>query len=114
MSDENDDIEIVPAEDLDVPDLGPCCSCGRAGPSVRNVVMLTRRAPVAGTGWGCLACGLANDGAVAVCCDACVASGNTPSFVVSGPLGKGGRAELADAPSEPFDHDMQFHPEVTQ
>lgn len=30
-----------------------------------------KKAPVPGTGWGCVICGLASDGAIAACCDAC-------------------------------------------
>ena len=53
----------------DTPDLGPCCCCGGTE-RVRDIVMLSRKAPVPGTGWGCVVCGLPNDGASYVCCDA--------------------------------------------
>jgi hypothetical protein len=44
-----------------MPDLGPCCGCrGKGG--ARNIVMLDRRAPIAGRGWGCAQCGLPADG----------------------------------------------------
>lgn len=52
-------------------DLGSCCACRRSGPDVRNIMMLHKRAPVPGTGWGCVVCHLPSDGAVAVICDAC-------------------------------------------
>lgn len=35
-------------------DLGPCCGCGKLGPTVRTIVALALRAPVPGTGWGCV------------------------------------------------------------
>jgi hypothetical protein len=57
-------------EEEEVPDLGPCCGCEIASPGVRNIVMLEKKASIAGTGWGCVVCGLSFDGAVAVLCDA--------------------------------------------
>lgn len=55
------------------PSLGPCCNCGIASPCVRTIVMLDFRAPVPGTGWGCVVCSLPSDGAIAVLCDRCAA-----------------------------------------
>lgn len=52
--------------------LGSCCACGQEGPHVRNILQLDQRAPIPGRGWGCSACGLSLDGAVAVVCDACL------------------------------------------
>jgi len=52
-------------------DLGPCCVCeGITG--VRNMVMLDKKSPIPGKGWGCFLCGLKMDGAVAVVCDGCI------------------------------------------
>jgi len=65
-------------------DLGTCCACEKTGESVRNLVMLPELAPVAGTGWGCAVCGLAADGAMAVMCDACLASHAEIRFAMSG------------------------------
>ncbi len=67
-------------------DLGRCCACHKVGSSVRNVLHLNRRAPVAGTGWGCGLCGLPRDGALAVLCDQCMASDAGVLDVVNGPL----------------------------
>jgi hypothetical protein len=52
----------------DAPDLGFCCNCPARATAI---VMLHRRAPVPGTGWGCVVCDLPSDGALAVLCDAC-------------------------------------------
>ena len=49
----------------EVPNLGPCCHCGRTD-DVRTIVMLSRRGPMPGCGWGCVVCGLPLDGAIAV------------------------------------------------
>lgn len=52
------------------PNLGRCCNC-ETYENVRNLIMIEKKAPKPGTGWGCLQCGLASDGAMAVLCDAC-------------------------------------------
>jgi hypothetical protein len=95
---------------MSTPDLGPCCICEtRSG--VTNIVMLDRRAPVAGKGWGCVECGLSLDGAIAVLCDGCaefVDVGATPIFVCAGYPSEG-RALFADLPVEPFGHDPAKH-----
>ncbi len=101
------------SDDDDKPDLGPCCICEtRVG--VTNVLMLGQRAPVPGTGWGCIVCGLPSDGAVAVLCDGCLdlfQAGAPPLFVCSGfaPLGK--RVPITELPFEKFEHDDQRHRE---
>ncbi len=65
------------------PDLGPCCACGKSGPDVRNIMMLHVRAPVPGTGWGCFACKLPLNGAVAVLCDICLLTHAEPPIARS-------------------------------
>lgn len=68
--DDDDDFEEddEPPEDVDH---GPCCVCeGLSG--VRNVLMLHKKAPMAGRGWGCVVCGLTCDGAIAIVCDTCI------------------------------------------
>lgn len=52
------------------PNLGTCCICGTAD-DVRVVLMLNKKCPTPGRGWGCLVCGLPEDGAVAVLCSDC-------------------------------------------
>jgi hypothetical protein len=60
-------------EEYDGSALGPCCGCGEEGPTVRNILMLEQKSPIAGHGWGCVVCGLPPDGATAVLCDDCLA-----------------------------------------
>ncbi len=97
--------------------LGTCCVCERAGPTVRNVVLLDLRSPTPGHGWGCMQCGRPPDGAVAVVCDACVRAG------VLRAAGPGVRFACRDYPetegrvpigelTEPFTHDLSRHPEA--
>jgi hypothetical protein len=82
---------------------------------VRHLVFVNRRAPIPGTGWGCIACGLPNDGAVAVLCDMCFKFeriGPRLRFVVKGYVSERKRALLADC-IIPFEHNIYFHPELT-
>ena len=99
----------------DVPglDFGPCCCCGRAAPDVRvrNVVMLHRRAPVPGTGWGCFRCGLSMDGAVYVACDRCAEGSVPPREVCAGRPTARRRVPVDELPEGTFDHDLSRHPE---
>jgi hypothetical protein len=90
--------------DDDEPKLGPCCGCG-SDEHVVNVLMLPRRAPVAGTGWGCAVCGLPGDGAVAVLCDACISAAVEPRFVCHGYATGTERVPVAELAREVFDHD---------
>ena len=102
--------------EAEIPDLGPCCACGEEGSSaaVRNIVMLEQKAPVAGTGWMCLVCGLPPDGAVAVVCDQCLAlqeHGRRPiRFAVSGYPASGERVPVEYLAGE-HAHDLSRHPE---
>jgi hypothetical protein len=92
------------------PDLGPCCCCGLEGDDVRNIVMLARRAPVPGTGWGCVACGLPPDGASYVACDRCLEDEREPREVIAGFAISKGRTPIDSLPAGAFDHDMTRHP----
>ncbi len=97
-----------------IPDLGPCCACGKPhDETVRNIVTLDRRAPVAGTGWGCLQCGLPMDGALAVVCDCCLESDADLKEVACGQLGEKQRVALEKV-TGPFEHDMSKHPEMRE
>ena len=93
------------------PDLGACCACGGFD-HVRNVFMLDQKAPVPGTGWGCLVCHLPNDGAIAVLCDAC-ADVEYPfmniKFAVDGMPADKKRIPIIQLSGE-HKHDMRFHP----
>jgi len=86
---------------------GPCCCCLRLK-EIRNLIMLPVRAPVAGTGWGCFVCGLPPDGAVAACCDECVAAGAPIRFACRDHPSKIARIPR-DEPTEPFTHDLALH-----
>lgn len=102
--------------DLEAPDLGPCCICERSAPeaNVRNIIMLDRRGPIPGRGWGCFVCGLPLDGASAVVCDDCLGDGEDLEprlrFACRGWAATDGRIPIAEL-TEPFGHDMSKHPE---
>jgi hypothetical protein len=96
-------------------DLGPCCGCERSGPEVRvrHILMLDRRGPVPGHGWGCFVCGLPADGATAVLCDPCAENyredATTLRFVCNG-WPQEGRVAIAELPDgQPFVHDPAPH-----
>ena len=90
-------------------ELGPCCSCGKYGESVRNIVMLHEIGPTPDRGWGCFACGLGPQGAVAVQCDYCLLS-HAPIIYVCAGDDSLGRVRLDSLPHTPFNHDMRNHP----
>jgi len=97
-----------------LPDLGACCICETTGTTVRNLVMMGVRAPVAGTGWGCETCHIPNDGAVAVVCDACM-FGKTPAtlksalkFACLGDIADKARTSIGEL-TEKFWHNMEYH-----
>ncbi|MEH2374035.1 hypothetical protein [Nostoc sp.] len=74
--------EDDPDYDEEQLDLGTCCGCGCTGKTVQNLIMLQKKAPVPGTGWGCLVCGVPSDGAVAVVCNDCLARLDKHSDVI--------------------------------
>jgi hypothetical protein len=86
----------------DPPDLGPCCNCG-ATAGVINVMMLDKRAPTPGKGWGCVVCNLPADGAVAVLCDDCVEQ--PIKAVCDGYPNEGKRVPIEQLSDEVFQHD---------
>jgi hypothetical protein len=96
------------ADDDDHPKLGTCCACG-GSEHVRNIIMLDRRGPTPGKGWGCVECGLPCDGAIAVLCDPCFDAAREPVFAVVGYPKDNARMPLADLPVEPFEHDPEMH-----
>ncbi|WP_218080918.1 hypothetical protein [Anthocerotibacter panamensis] len=98
-------------EDKSIPDCGPCCSCGKTGPTVRNFLALPEKAPIPGTGWGCTVCGLPQDGALAILCDQCLTT--DPPKVKSLIYGYPAHQQRYIGPSlGPFDHDYAQHPEA--
>ena len=92
--------------------LGKCCVCEKGGPGVRNILCLHQAAPVRGTGWGCVVCGLKNDGAVAVICDKCLEAKAEIKFVCVGEPYRNGRQSMETLKTPPFDHDLSKHPEA--
>lgn len=90
-------------------DLGPCCVCGKSGPMVRNIIMIDKKCPTPGKGWGCLQCGLSSDGAVAVKCDDCLNS--KAKWACKGYPGKDGRVPIEQLEGV-HEHDMSKHPEA--
>lgn len=96
-------------------DLGPCCACERAGPTVRNVIMLNVRAPQPGTGWGCVSCRRPRDGALTVLCDECFGAGpghpfaHEPRFAIAGFATESHTRVPIESLTEPFVHDEYLH-----
>ncbi len=97
------------------PDLGPCCCC-ETDENVHNIIMLKKKAPIAGKGWGCIQCGLPMDGATVVLCDFCFwtyrARGeDILKYVCRGYPASDGRVAIQTLSDEPFDHDLTKHPD---
>lgn len=109
---------MIETPDLDLgdgPELGPCCICETESSTVRNIIMLAQKAPVSGTGWGCLVCGLPADGAVVVLCDGCYdtwrAGEAALRFACAGYPADGERVAVAELAGE-HEHDLEKHTEV--
>lgn len=90
---------------------GPCCACNQSRPNVRNWIFLPVRGLVAGRGWGCLACGLPKDGAIAVVCDPCFIGGVEVRFACAGFPREPARVPVSELMGE-FEHDITKHPEL--
>lgn len=104
-----------PASQTTCDSLG-CCGCGQSIVTRLNVVMLDHKAAIAGTGWGCVQCGLPTDGAYAILCDLCAEAdpivGSIREAVVGYPRG-GGREPIEVTNARPrHEHDMSKHPEI--
>lgn len=95
------------------PDLGPCCSCEKTGPDVRNILMLNLESPTPGRGWGCLVCDLPQNGDVAVVCDACLDAESELRFACRGYPGQDGRVPIEELIT-PFKHDESRHFELEE
>jgi hypothetical protein len=94
--------------------LGPCCICGGTR-RVRNILMLSKKAPVPGHGWGCLACGLPADGASVVVCDRCCRLHSSDivaacRYACRGYPATDGRVPIGELTGT-HEHDMAKHPE---
>ena len=96
-------------------DLGPCCCCEKnieESDSHINIVMLNKKAPVPGTGWGCVICKIALDGAMYVCCDECLKAKREPKFVIDGYAREKRRKPIEELSDESFGHEDKFHSTV--
>jgi hypothetical protein len=93
---------------LKPPGLGSCCACGTLE-GVRSIMMLDRRGPTPGRGWGCAVCSLPWDGAIAVLCDRCAVGDKPIRFVCRGYPGTDGRIPVEGFRNEPFGHDEAAH-----
>ena len=95
------------------PKLGPCCICEKTE-GVRNIIMLNKKSPIPGHGWGCLTCGLDLDGASAVLCDQCLdiyeKDPSVLKFACRGYPEKEGRIPI-DQLEGHHDHKMKKHEE---
>jgi hypothetical protein len=101
-------------DDLDPHELGNCCCCEKGaadGVVVRTVVMLDKKCPTPGKGWGCFVCDLPKDGAIYVACDACADSGAKPKLACRGWPGKDGRIPIEELEGA-HDHDLAKHEEA--
>lgn len=99
---------------VDNPYLGPCCACGKEADDVRNIILLHRKCPTPGRGWGCLQCGLPADYATAVVCDGCQESGAEIKFVCTGYPGSDGRTPIEMTQAVKVKHNYLHHPEALQ
>ena len=93
---------------MNPPSLGKCCVCEKEDKTVRNIMMVHRRAPTPGTGWGCVVCGLSPDGAIAVFCDACFDAHEEARFICDGYAVENKRVPYSSCPME-FEHDEPKH-----
>ena len=89
-------------------EFGACCACQKDDGTVRNFVMFDKKAPVEGTGWGCVVCGLGMDGAMAIVCDTCIRKGIKPTLIVDG-YPKDKKRVPASSLTEEFKHDERKH-----
>lgn len=87
--------------------IGRCCACGQRK-QLRNIMMLPVKAPMIGRGWGCVVCGLSNDGAIAVLCDACLEVDAEILYACDGYAKDEGRIPI-DALTEVHRHDESKH-----
>lgn len=86
---------------------GPCCACGQFQ-KMNALVVVDKRRPTPGHGWGCVVCGLPMDGAIAVVCDECVEQRAEIRWVCADYPLSPGRVEIT-ALTEPFQHDRSRH-----
>lgn len=95
-------------DDLPAEDYGPCCACGKPN-YPQNFLMLPHKAPIPGTGWGCVVCNLPSDGALAVVCDDCLHRQSDFKTVILGYPNNNGRTSYSSVSSTKFHHTMELH-----
>jgi len=79
--------------------------------------MINHPGPTPGKGWGCFTCDLPLNGALAVLCDACFdlyLAGEPLRSICTGNPDKDGRTPYDQMSQEPFEHNMDLHPEAIE
>ena len=66
------------------------------------------RAPVPGTGWGCVVCRQPNDGAMAIVCDECLAGKRPYQFAIRGFAADRQRIPIGELAGS-FGHNLDYH-----
>lgn len=99
-------------DDDDRTNFGNCCACRQPIPptSQKNYILIGKKAPVPGTGWGCAQCGLAADGAAIVICDDCLKEERVIQDAIYGYAAEGMRIPIHLLTGK-HEHDMSKHPE---
>ena len=94
-------------------DYGSCCIC-ESQIDVRNIIQLEYKV-VSESGWGCVACGLSAEGAVAIVCDTCIEK-YSDKIEESIRFLMDGREWRIPVPSVEWrvfhEHDLSRHPEL--
>lgn len=94
---------------------GTCCVC-ESEMQTCGIIQLGYKIK-SESGWGCLQCGLAMEGAIAIVCGACIDKyeGNVEDQIKYLMNGKKGRLPVPPAEERiPHEHDLSFHPEYTE
>ena len=93
--------------------LATCCSCGKTGIDVNNILILNFEGPVPGHGWGCVECGLEPNGAVAIQCNECFDKKAKLLNVFNG-FPDEGLFPIDQLEKKPHHHILAKHPEFDQ
>ena len=94
-------------------ELGTCCVC-EGEMEICNILQLGYKVE-SETGWGCLQCGLAMEGAVALVCDTCfIAYGNEIEDQIKYLVSDKERIPVPPVENRvTHKHDLSLHPEYT-